>query len=127
VNKNHVGNLDKLPTSPKSLGDAGKKKWRKIGNELIAMGIMDRIDLHALEHLCEAYDLLSEAKKILSAEGLIVVGEKGKYPNSAWLIACNAEKRIEKYISMLGMTKKTRVPIALPEIIEKQKVAARKR
>lgn len=105
------GNLERLPDPPASLKATGKRKWREIGTELIKMRIMDRIDRQALEQLCQAYDQAHAAQKDLDKEGYTLQGEKGCYTNPAFNVLSNAKRQIKDYISLLGMTRRTRIEI----------------
>ena len=122
------GNLKKVPQAPGTLGDAGKKKWKEIGAELVAMQMADRVDVHALEQLCIAYDRVDMASKELVKTGFVCISEKGgQYLNPMFSVLSQAEKQVDTWMQRLGLSRKQRVDLVVKEAEISQKVAARRR
>lgn len=122
-----AGTMEKLPAPPASLKATGKRKWREIGGELIKMKLVDSIDRQALEQLCQAYDQAEAAQKELDEYGYTLQGEKGCYTNPAFNVLANAKRTIKEYISLLGMTRRTRIEIDTKQEETKRTVASRTR
>ena len=122
------GNLKKLPNAPDTLGDAGKIKWKQIGAELVAMQMADKVDVHALEQLCIAYDRVEMASRELGESGFVCVSEKGgQYLNPMFSVLSQAEKQVDIWMQRLGLSRKQRVDLVVKEAEISQKVAARRR
>ena len=62
-----------LPTPPGYLSEQAKKWWRQVVRDYS----MEPHHLKVLESACGAWDRLTQARKLLDAEGLTVVGANG--------------------------------------------------
>lgn len=66
------GSLPKSIPIPETLGTPGRRKWRELVKLLRDRGLLDRVDLGALEMCCLAYDEVVSCQKAINAAGGIV-------------------------------------------------------
>ena len=46
----------RIPSPPESLGDVGAKEWRRLGPQLIELGLLTDLDLSAFHLYCSTYE-----------------------------------------------------------------------
>lgn len=79
--KVQVGGLitaEELAEPPADLPEAGKKLWLRDVQRLIDVGIVDRVDIGALEALCTFYARAKQAGRVIKSEGMFTQGSVGQ-------------------------------------------------
>lgn len=64
----------KIPTPPKTLGDAGRKHWRAI----LGAFTLEIPAMRLLETACQELDRAAAADAIVATDGLVIEGDGGK-------------------------------------------------
>jgi phage terminase small subunit len=104
-NKGNVGRgvsytrIHKLPEPPAHLGPDGRELWEDFGNEMIAAGIMQKLDLFPLRQLAGLWDRYMNAmrngEEILAADSStmrLLFAEFGATPASRRRVATNGSE-----------------------------------
>lgn len=110
-----------VPTCPENLSPAAKREWKRITTELVAIGVLAKVDRHALALLCEAYATWDQALGEVRKTGLIVrVGAKtvtdpisgqtvtmgGALQQNPYLAVANkAAEMVHKMLAEFGMAR----------------------
>ena len=97
-----------LPKPPAELSVAARKEWRRLGRQLIALGILTEIDTAAFAVFCQAWGRWLEAEANLKKYGL-VIPINGELRLSPYLrIADTAMATILRAAPEFGMTASAR-------------------
>ncbi len=67
-----------LPAMPADLTPHAKKFWREFVPALQRMGVLDKVDRHALRLMATQYGRAMEAAELIKTEGLVAVGSQGQ-------------------------------------------------
>lgn len=107
-----------IPACPGHLQDEAKKEWRRISAELLALGLISKIDRAALSAYCAAWaEMVSAERKIAelnasdpeSMPGCVLTTSTGYQQLSAWVILRNkALDRMMRLASEFGMSPSSR-------------------
>jgi P27 family predicted phage terminase small subunit len=81
--------LPELPSCPPHLGDEAKREWRRVGKELLACGLISKIDRAALAAYCQCWARWVEAETQLKTGGLMTLTPHGYPQPSPWLAVAN--------------------------------------
>lgn len=115
-----------IPPCPRELGAVARKEWRRISKELLAVGLVTKIDRAALMAYCVAWERWLEASEKLRVEGLVTMvttKEKTTYPiqNPYLSIANTALAQMRSFLIEFGMTpasrSKTRSSPIIPKLV----------
>ena len=58
------------PTMPKTLDTEARAEWRRVIPELMAIGVIGKVDRAALVELCQAWSIGQKAERVLHKKGL---------------------------------------------------------
>lgn len=113
VNKKEPKPKSGVPPIPKHLDKMGKYWFKRIGEELDAVGVMTTLDGKALELLIEAYTEYRQHCDVLTEEGytyktVSATGEGIVKAHPAAVMKSDAWKRIRAMLSEFGMTPASR-------------------
>lgn len=121
INKNEPKPPSGVPPTPKYFDKRGKYWFKKIGEELNALGVMSQLDAKALELLVEAYVEYRHHCEVLDEEGYTYKNktESGLMikAHPAAIMKADVWKRIRAMLSEFGMTPsaRTKVNVKGPE------------
>lgn len=65
------------PKAPATLGQIGKREWKKICREMTELGVISRVERSAIERYCFAYQRERESELIVKKQGRFFHTEKG--------------------------------------------------
>jgi len=113
INKKEPKPPSGVPPIPKHLDKMGKYWFKRIGEELDAVGVMTTLDGKALELLIEAYTEYRQHCDVLTEEGytyktVSATGEDIVKAHPAAVMKSDAWKRIRAMLSEFGMTPASR-------------------
>ncbi|MDY0994562.1 phage terminase small subunit P27 family [Pantoea agglomerans] len=113
LNKSEPKPPSGVPPIPKHLDKMGKYWFKRIGEELDAVGVMTTLDGKALELLIEAYTEYRQHCDVLTEEGytyktVSATGEDIVKAHPAAVMKSDAWKRIRAMLSEFGMTPASR-------------------
>ncbi|CAI0745271.1 MAG: phage terminase small subunit P27 family [Serratia grimesii] len=133
INKNEPKPPSGVPPTPKHFDKQGKYWFKRIGEELDAVGVMSTLDAKALELLIEAYVEYRHHCDTLDREGYTYAvfsdeePDEGKpreirmiKPHPAAVMKADAWKRIRAMLSEFGMTPSSRSKVnpAGPDVVD---------
>lgn len=105
-----------VPSCPTWLAPDGKREWKRLADELAALGLLSEVDRTALALYCQAFAEYREAARIVKAKGLTTVSDKGNVlQHPAVSIRNDAWRRVMKAAADFGMTPASRSRISVPE------------
>mgnify|MGYP000913998384 FL=1 len=107
----------KLPTAPKHLTSAARAEWRRMGKELLALGVLTSVDRAALAAYCVAYARWAEAEVQVAKLGTVVKTSNGNLIQNPYLAVANrAMEYMTKLATEFGMTpsSRSRVQVQAP-------------
>lgn len=70
--------LDEMREPPAHLTDDAKDFWKDSVVRLVDVGILDRVDVPALEQLCEQYARVRAAQRVIAEVGMFARGSTGQ-------------------------------------------------
>ncbi|ADU68733.1 phage terminase small subunit P27 family [Pantoea sp. At-9b] len=113
INKNEPKPPFGVPLTLKHFDKMGKYWFKRIGDELSAVGVMTTLDGKALELLIEAYTEYRQHCEILAEEGytyktVSATGEDIVKAHPAAVMKSDAWKRIRAMLTEFGMTPASR-------------------
>ena len=113
VNKKEPKPPSGVPPIPKHFDKMGKYWFKRIGEELDAVGVMTTLDGKALELLIEAYTEYRQHCDVLAEEGytyktVSASGEEIVKAHPAAVMKSDAWKRIRAMLAEFGMTPASR-------------------
>ncbi|QKJ47893.1 phage terminase small subunit P27 family [Proteus vulgaris] len=117
INKKEPKPPKGVPPTPKHFTKQGKYWFKRIAEELDAMGVMSQMDAKALELLVEAYTEYRHHCDVLDEEGYTYKNntESGlmikAHPSAA--MKADAWKRIRAMLSEFGMTPASRAKVTM--------------
>jgi len=102
----------RIPTPPKSLGDIGKKEWRRLAKDLVSKGVMTDWDLSAFHAYCYAYERFREAEAKLAQYGDIITTPNGMLQQSPYIgMANRALDQMNRFLGKFGLSPSDRTKI----------------
>ncbi len=111
--------LEHAPSAPKDLSKLAKKEWKSVCTELIALGMLHRVDLSLLASYCNEMDDYWEAVRMIKKEGSVVTiqTKNGSYKmQSPWVAIKNtALKNAQGLAGQFGFTPAARSRISSPK------------
>ncbi|MCV9379984.1 MULTISPECIES: phage terminase small subunit P27 family [Hafnia] len=118
INKNEPNPPSGVPPIPKHFDKRGKYWFKRMGEELDAVGVMSTLDAKALELLVEAYTEYRHHCEVLDEEGYTyqtgsATGEKIVKAHPAAAMKADAWKRIRAMLSEFGMTPASRSKVEI--------------
>jgi P27 family predicted phage terminase small subunit len=113
INKNEPKPPSGVPPTPKHFDKMGKYWFKRIGDELAAVGVMTTLDGKALELLIEAYTEYRQHCEVLAEQGytyktVSATGEDIVKAHPAAVMKSDAWKRIRAMLTEFGMTPASR-------------------
>jgi P27 family predicted phage terminase small subunit len=104
------------PSCPPHLSGLAKKEWKRLVPELLALGLLTKIDRAALAAYCQCWARWVEAEEKLKVEGLTIKTPSGFEQPSAWLtIANKALALLRAYAAEFGLSPATRARVSAAE------------
>lgn len=98
-----------MPECPPHLDAAAKVEWKRISVQLMAVGLLTKVDRAALAAYCQTYSRWAEAEGMIKAHGILVKGMGGfPLPNPALRIADRAMDQMLKFLTEFGMSPSSR-------------------
>jgi P27 family predicted phage terminase small subunit len=115
----------KLPPVPAHLSEPAKKEWRRLGRQLLRMGLVTEIDRPALALLCQAWGRWVEAEDALKRYGVMVKSPAGFPMQSPYLAVANkAMEQMRSLLSEFGLTPASRTRVSAIEVHEEDEFEA---
>ena len=107
----------KLPRAPRWMSDLAKKEWRRVGGELLKLGLVTEIDRTVLALYCQAFADYLDAKTEVDESGLTFETENGNLiQHPAVGIMNKAWERCLKAATQFGMSPSSRRGIVATKI-----------
>lgn len=98
-----------MPTCPKHLTGEARREWRRMGRELLALGVLTSVDRAALAAYCLAWGRWVEAEGQVAKLGTIVKTANGNLIQNPYLAVANrAMEQMTKLAGEFGMTPSSR-------------------
>ena len=98
-----------VPTAPRHLTGEARKEWRRMGRELLALGVLTTVDRAALAAYCVAYARWADAEAQVTKLGTVVKTANGNLIQNPYLAVANrAMDQMMKAASEFGMTPSSR-------------------
>jgi P27 family predicted phage terminase small subunit len=112
-----------LTEPPDGLPELAKEYWRKLVPRLAQVGILDRVDIPALEAMAVAYDRMVKSRRVIDREGFFARGSQGQLvAHPALKIERDSAQLLLKFNEQFGTTPVARVRLGLAEL-ERQSLA----
>jgi P27 family predicted phage terminase small subunit len=118
LNANEPDPAPAIPACPSHLNKVGKAEWRRVTKELLALGLISKLDRAALGGYCDAYSRWAEAATQIQQYGLIFKSPSGYPMPSPYLaIVHTALDQMRAFLTEFGMTpsSRSRVKVANPK------------
>jgi len=97
------------PECPDFLDETAQAEWRRIVPELLALGVLCRIDRAALAAYCKAWSRWVAAEEKISQQGEIVKSPSGQPIQNPFLgVANKALKQMKEFLVEFGLTPSSR-------------------
>jgi P27 family predicted phage terminase small subunit len=117
--------MEDFAEPPAGLPPDGKKLWRRDVGRLVEVGIVDRVDVAALEGLCVAYARAKQAGRIVNREGLTVDGSRGQpRPHPAVKIERESWLWFDRLGEQYGLTPIARTRLGLAGSLARRSMSA---
>ncbi len=105
LNANEPDPEPAIPPCPSHLDKVAKKEWRRISKELLALGIISRLDRAALRGYCDAYGRWAEAAQQIQKYGLVFKSPSGYPMPSPYLaILHTALDQMHTFLTEFGLS-----------------------
>jgi P27 family predicted phage terminase small subunit len=109
----------RLPQAPAHLSDPAKKEWRRLGRQLLRMGLVTEIDRPAFALYCQAWGRWVEAEDALRRYGVMVKSQSGFPMQSPYLAICNkAMEQMRSLLPEFGLTPASRTRVSAIEVAD---------
>lgn len=105
---------NRKPKPPEHLNDDASGEWKRVADELSAIGILSGLDRGALAAYCQAYGRWAQAERALAkmtnqADGLIIKTTSGNMIQNPLVgVANKAMSDMVRYAAEFGMTPSAR-------------------
>jgi P27 family predicted phage terminase small subunit len=110
-------NLDELNEPPAHLPEDAKEFWRDSVTRLVEVGIVDRVDVPALEQLAIQYARVRGAQKVIAEVGYFATGSTGQVKeHPAVKLEREATNLLLKLSEHFGLTPVARARLGLAEL-----------
>lgn len=97
------------PEPPSELSPLARVEWERIAPDLLAMGVLSRVDVAALAAYCECYARWWKAEKQVRRHGAVIRTPNGCPIQSPHLgVANKALDQMRKFLIEFGMTPSSR-------------------
>lgn len=116
INKNEPQPVPSIPEIPPELDEVAAAEWTRVCPELMAIGVLTKLDRSALSAYCQSWSQWLGAIEKLKLHGPVVKAPSG-FPiqNPYFSIANSALKQMKAFLTEFGMTPSSRSRInALP-------------
>lgn len=111
-----------LPAAPKHLAPEARKEWRRITPELLALGLLTKIDGAALELYCRAYGRLQQVERAITARQSALASKGLDVTEALWgltptgfarenilsRMAAGLSQQVDRYLASFGMSPSAR-------------------
>ena len=105
-----------LPPCPSWLDSHARKEWKRLGPELVRLGLMTSADMAAFASYCASYSRLVLSQRTLKEKGLTFETPNGYVmPRPEVAISNSAMKLIKDFAIQFGFTPSARGRIQLPD------------
>lgn len=112
-----VRSLADIPCPASIKSEEGRSFWESFVGRLAAAGVLDLIDVFALEMMTEQYVICLRAKRVLDLQGYMTRGSTGQMvPHPAVRIVNEAQDRYLRLADHFGGTVLARSRIGLTEV-----------
>jgi P27 family predicted phage terminase small subunit len=103
--KPHVKKTNPLP-APDGLSAEARKHWAWLVPQLLALGIVGRLDKGILAVYCESWAMWSMATKKLAVDGVTATSARSGLERVSpwWRIQADAERQMRSAAAELGLT-----------------------
>ncbi|CAI2424407.1 Phage terminase, small subunit [Serratia fonticola] len=109
INKNEPKPPTGVPPTPKHFDKQGKYWFKRMAEELDALGVMSQLDARALELLVEAYTEYRHHCEVLDQEGYSYKTDEGLVkPHPQAAMKADVWKRMRGMLGEFGMTPSSR-------------------
>jgi len=111
-----AGTLAKLPDPPDWIEGESRVFYRRMGRELVRLGILARVDVPALVALASAWGRWVQAERELRVRGPVITTATGAQQINPWQsVSLRALDRFCDLLAQFGGTPASRTRIALKE------------
>ena len=91
--------------APRSLGQDGRRAWRRLARDLVAAKILSNVDFDALHAYCSAIDQFLKAERYVKKNGMHTYASSGAMVASPYVNMRNqAQEQMRKWANELGIT-----------------------
>lgn len=111
-----------IPTCPSHLCPTAKTEWKRLAQQLFALGVITLLDRAVMAGYCQAYGRWVEAERKLKETPALLKMPSGYVQQNPWLTISNKQLELmHKYMSELGLSpvSRTRVETRIPGIRSK--------
>ena len=117
-----------LPPPPRHLSAAARREWKRLGQELLILGLVTTIDTGALAMYCQAWGRWLEAEEALRKYGVMVKSPNGLPMQSPYLAVANkAMEQMRSLLAEFGMSPASRTRVRVEPVDEEEDVFERMR
>ena len=94
-----------LPPAPDYLGEAAKKEWKRLGKELIKMGVISKASITCLGAYCSHFEQWVNAYRIVIEQGSFFTAPNGEVKqHPALSVVTKQLDSMRKWMNELGVT-----------------------
>lgn len=103
--------------APAHVTERVRQAWGEIVPHLLAVGLLDRADVPALEALCSAVAQYREANEVIAAEGMFVESPNGyRIAHPAVAVANKAAAEYRAWCARFGLTPSDRIGLGIAAV-----------
>ncbi len=107
----------RLPSPPTDLGEEGVKEWRRVGTELMKLGLLTTLDITALHMYCDAAERWRLYAREARRGGAILKTPNGWYQQNPYVgMANTAFKQAHGMLAEFGLTPAARARLAVDPV-----------
>lgn len=119
----HVKTEPKLPRVPSWLDARGKREWRRIGKELLKLGLMSNMDFALLASYCDNYSIMIECRQHMAKEGGVVAYLAGRNTQTSMILTTYraSQNYIKSVAAEFGLSPSARGRLEIVAAVEKDK------
>lgn len=105
----------KLPPCPRDLSKAARAEWRRVGRELLNLGLVTPLDRTALALVCELWARWCECQDKIKEHGLVIKSPSG-FPQANPYISIGNKciEQLSKLLPEFGLTPSSRTRLRTP-------------
>jgi P27 family predicted phage terminase small subunit len=93
---------------PRGLGNKAKAEWQRVVPALEAAGVINGLDLQALQDYCLCVQRLAECEADVSKRGVLIDGDRGPVKNPALQLAREYRANVRQWCEAFGLTPSSR-------------------